>query len=78
MPLDFLEPGLGLIPHYPDPSGGSVLQLGMILIFPRSLCHSQSFTLLATLDFVAGNLRQEGAPASLPDEFVDVRNHIER
>lgn len=78
MSLDFLKPSLGLRAHLVHPCCRSVLQLGMLFVFPRSLGGAECVTLLAALDFVAGYFGQERTPATLANKFVDGSNHIHR
>ena len=78
MLLNLLKPCLGFRAHLAHPSCRSVLQFGMIFVFPRSPGGAQSITLPATLDFVAGDLGQECTSATFADEFVDVGDQINR
>ena len=67
MLLDFLKPGLRLSTHLAYPSCRSILQLGMIFVFPRSLGGAECVALLEALDFTAGYLGQERTSAPLAD-----------
>ena len=66
MLLDFLKPGLRLSTHLAYPSCRSILQLGMIFVFPRSLGGAECVELLDALDFTAGYLGQERMGRSQP------------
>lgn len=78
MLLNFLKPAVGFIAHLAHPSGRAVLQFGMVFVLPCSLSGMQSIALLATLDFVAGDLREESTPSALADKFVDIGNEVNR
>ena len=78
MLLDLLKTLLGLSAHLPHPSSRSVLQFGMIFILPCARCGTQSITLLATLDFVAGYLGEERTATTLTDQLVEVGHHVNR
>ena len=49
----------------------------MILVFPGILGGAEGVALLAALDFVAGDLREERTAAPLADEFVDGGKEID-
>ncbi len=78
MLLEFLKPRLGFVAKLANPRFGAVLQLGMVLIFPRSRGVPKSFALAADLDFATGHFRQEGAPPPLADQLVDVGDQVDR
>jgi hypothetical protein len=75
--LDFSKSSLGLTPHLPHPGLGSILQFGVIRVLTSTGRSPQGFTLLTALDFVAGDLSQERAPAPLADQLIDVGNQID-
>jgi len=78
MLLDLLRPLLGFRAHLAHPSSRSVLQFGMVFVFPSSVGGPQRIALLTTLNFVAGDLNEERTAAPFPDEFVDVGNDVNR
>lgn len=72
MLLDFLKSFFGLRAYLAHPSGGTVLQFGMIFVLPGSLGGAQRVALQVALDFVVGRFGNKGTAALFANQFVDL------
>src|ERR1700683_2999630 len=78
MSLEFLKPSLGLSAHLTHPCLRSVLQFGMIFVFPRPRRFAQRLALLASLNLIARNVGEERTTPPLANQLVDVGDQVNR
>lgn len=76
MAFNLLKPLLGFRAHLPHPGFRSILQFGMIFVFPCSAGGAQRILLPAALDFVAGYFSDKCATTAVSDQLVNIGDHV--